>query len=327
MDESADRALAIVGIGAVLPDAPDVATFWENVKGGRYSIGEVPPGRWDPALYYDPDPAAPEKTYSKIGGWVRAFDWDPLGWRLPIPPRVVEAMDVAQQWAVACARAALLDYGHPQRPLDLARTAVVVGTAMAGDRHYLTSLRVFFPEFAQALAEAPSFAALPPAVREAIAQEARDRMGERLPGISEDSMPGELANCMAGRIANLFDLHGPNFVCDAACASALAAVDAAHDGLLEAEYDAALVGGVDRNMGPAPFVKFSKIGALSAMRTWSPRRATPSSSWAMNLRTRRIVLTTIACAGVRSSSGVSCKGAALIRSTISMPSVTLPNTQ
>jgi acyl transferase domain-containing protein len=265
--DAEDRALAIVGLSAILPDAPDVAAFWNNVKGGRYSVSDVPPERWDPALYFDPDPGAPEKTYSRIGGWVREFAWDPMGWRLPIPPRVAESMDVAQQWAVACARAALLDYGHPGRPLDLERTAVVIGTAMAGDRHYLTSLRVFFPEFARALAEAPSFAGLAPAVREAVEREAHARMAERLPGISEDSMPGELANCMAGRIANLFDLHGPNFVCDAACASALAAIDAAHDGLLEGEYDAALVGGVDRNMGPAPFVKFCKIGALSATGT------------------------------------------------------------
>ena len=44
-------------------------------------------------------------------------------------------------------------------------------------------------------------------------------------------MPGELANCIAGRIANLFDFHGPNFVCDAACASAMAAISAAIEGL------------------------------------------------------------------------------------------------
>ena len=63
----ADR-IAIVGAGAILPDAPNVATFWENVKKGRYSITEVEPDRWDPGLYYDPDPRAPDKTYSKLGG-------------------------------------------------------------------------------------------------------------------------------------------------------------------------------------------------------------------------------------------------------------------
>ena len=71
MENTAYRAIAIVGVGAVLPDAPNVGAFWENVKNGRYSISEVAPDRWDPALYYDPDPSVPDKTYSKIGGGVR----------------------------------------------------------------------------------------------------------------------------------------------------------------------------------------------------------------------------------------------------------------
>ena len=107
MEDTAYRAIAIVGTGAVLPDAPNVAAFWENVKGGRYSIREVSPDRWDPALYYDPDPAAPDKTYSKIGGWVRQYEWNPLQWRIAIPPRVADAMDEGQKWAVACTRQAL----------------------------------------------------------------------------------------------------------------------------------------------------------------------------------------------------------------------------
>ena len=89
------RAAAIVGVGAILPDAPDVASFWENLRSGKYSISETPRERWDPALYYDPDPQAPDKTYSKIGGWVREYEWDPLAWRVPIPPTVVDAMDQA----------------------------------------------------------------------------------------------------------------------------------------------------------------------------------------------------------------------------------------
>ena len=60
-DRSLDNAAAIVGVGAILPDAPDAAAFWRNVTTGRYSISEVDPERWDPALYYDPDPKAPEK--------------------------------------------------------------------------------------------------------------------------------------------------------------------------------------------------------------------------------------------------------------------------
>src|SRR5271167_1123972 len=267
MENTAHRAIAIVGLGAVLPDAPNVQTFWENVKKSRYSVSEVTPDRWDPAFYYDPDPSAPDKTYSKIGGWVRDYPWDPMKWRLPIPPRVAESMDGTQKWAIACTREALEDYGYPKRPFDPDRTAVILGNAMAGERHYLTSFRVFFPEYAHQLAESASFAALPAASRNNITRELHDRMDHRLPEITEDSMPGELANCIAGRIANIFNFHGPNYVVDAACASAMAAISSAVEGLIANDFDVAITGGIDRNMGAPTFVKFCKIGALSATGT------------------------------------------------------------
>src|SRR5512146_1224272 len=267
MEDTAYRAIAIVGTGAILPDAPNVSTFWENVKSGRYSITEVQPDRWDPALYYDSEPSAPDKTYSKIGGWVRDYPWEPMKWHLAVPPRVVDAMDVAQKWAIACTREALEDYGYPQRPLDLERTAVILGNAMAGEKHYLTALRVYFPEYARELEESGSFAALPEAVRRQITRELHDRMGRHLPPVTEDSMPGELANCIAGRIANIYNFHGPNYIVDAACASAMAAISSAVEGLVQNDFDAVITGGIDRNMGASTFVKFCKIGALSATGT------------------------------------------------------------
>ena len=267
MENTSSRAIAIVGIGAVLPDAPNVASFWNNVKAGRYSISEVSPERWDPKLYYDSDHSAPDKTYSKIGGWVREHVWDPIKWRLPIPPRVVEAMDVSQRWAIACTREALEDYGYPGRPLNTDRTAVILGNAMAGEKHYLTVLRVLFPEYARELAGSASFAALPEEVRSEVTRELHDRMGKLLPEITEDTMPGELSNCIAGRIANVFNFHGPNYVCDAACASAMAAISSAAEGLVANDFDVAVTGGIDRNMGASTFIKFCKIGALSATGT------------------------------------------------------------
>src|SRR6201987_5294159 len=267
MENTSDRAIAIVGVGEILPDAPNATSFWENIKSGHYSITEVQRDRWDPDLYYDPDPHAPDKTYSKIGGWIRDYPWDPIKWRLPIPPRVADAMDGSQKWAIACTREALEDFGYPTRSLDPDRTAVILGNAMGGERHYFTVLRAYFPEYARELTSSASFATLPPATRDKIVAELHDRMGKHLPEITEDSMPGELANCIAGRIANVFNFHGPNFVCDAACASAMAAITASAEGLIHHDYDVAITGGIDRNMGASTFVKFCKIGALSATGT------------------------------------------------------------
>jgi len=267
MESTSHRAIAIVGAGAILPDAPNVAAFWENIKNSRYSVTEVEPTRWDPALYYDPDHTALDKTYSKIGGWVRDFVWDPMKWRLGVPPRVVDAMDGAQKWAIACTREALEDYGYPRRPLDADRTAVILGNAMAGEKHYLSALRIYFPEYARELAETASFATLPETLRRDITRELHDRMAKAIPEITEDTMPGELANCIAGRIANIFNFHGPNYVVDAACASAMAAISSAIEGLVAKDFDAVVTGGIDRNMGASSFVKFCKIGALSGTGT------------------------------------------------------------
>ncbi len=257
------QAIAIVGMGAILPDATDASTFWQNILERRYSIHEVPPARWNPALYFDSDPAAPDKTYTKIGGWVNNFHFDPFKLKLAIPPKLLTSMDEAQQWGLAAAHQALTDYGYPQRPLDNTRVAVILGNALAGEGHYNSSMRIRLPEYLEALSNLPDFQSLPRELQTRLLDGMSDGIRGRVAAISEDTMPGELANIIAGRIANLFNFAGPNFVTDAACASSLAAVESAVHGLLAHRFDAALAGGVDRSMGPESFVKFSKIGALS----------------------------------------------------------------
>ena len=260
---AAERAVAVVGIGAILPDAPNAPKFWQNIREGVNSIKEVPRDRWNPDLYYDANPKVPDKTYSKIGGWVNDWKWDPLQWKLPIPPRVSQLMDLTQKWGIATAREALTDYGYPDRPLDRERTAVIYGNAMGGDMHLYSAARVFFPEFTEELKKAAGFASLPPDVRKSIIEQMYEGIDGKMPPITEDTMPGELSNILAGRIAAIYDFKGPNYVSDAACASAMAAMTAAISGLVDGDYDAVLTGGIDANMSPSTFVKFCKIGALS----------------------------------------------------------------
>jgi acyl transferase domain-containing protein/acyl carrier protein/NAD(P)-dependent dehydrogenase (short-subunit alcohol dehydrogenase family) len=261
---AAEKAVAIVGVGAIMPDAPNAPKFWQNIKDGRNSITEVTPDRWDSSFYYDPDLKALDKSYTKIGGWVREWDWDPLKWRLPIPPKVSAAMDLTQKWGVVTAREALNDYGYPEKPLNPERVAVILGNAMGGDTHLYSAARVFFPEFVHKLLRSDGYASLPDEKRREIMEQIQEGFYDRVPPVSEDTMPGELSNILAGRIAALFDFKGPNYTADAACASAMAAMSAAIVGLTEHDYDAVLTGGIDANMSPSTFVKFCKLGALSA---------------------------------------------------------------
>jgi malonyl CoA-acyl carrier protein transacylase len=256
-------AIAIVGLGAILPDALDVPTFWKNIQAGRYSISEVPANRWRADLFYDPNPAAPDKTYSKLGGWVKGFQFDAKGMGIAIPPRVLAQIDEAQQWAISASFQALQDYGYPERYLDPDRLAVILGSALGGEHHYKTTIRIHLPEYLDILASLPDFQNLDGDVQASLLQGLSRGLQSSTPAVTEDTMPGELSNIIAGRVANVFNFSGPNFVTDAACASSLAALQSAMEGLASHKFDAVLTGGVDRNMGVEAYVKFCKIGALS----------------------------------------------------------------
>ena len=90
MENTSYRAVAIVGAGAILPDAPNVPAFWENIKNGRYSVTEIDPERWVRRSITIPTRARQTRHISKIGGWVRDYVWEPMKWRLAVPPRVVD---------------------------------------------------------------------------------------------------------------------------------------------------------------------------------------------------------------------------------------------
>jgi acyl transferase domain-containing protein/phosphopantetheinyl transferase/acyl carrier protein len=255
--EPLPEAVAIIGVGAILPKANSSKAFWQNVLDKVDAIIEVPPDRWDASLHHNPDPAVPDATYSKIGGFVTGFRFDPLRFR--IPPSTARALDPVQQMALTAAAEALADAGYDEKPFDRSRCAVILGNSMGGERKGETDKRLHMREFAAALT----------ATAESDAERARIERAEReileaLPAITEDSMPGELANVIAGRVANVLDLSGKNLTTDAACASSHAALDTAVKAILDGDADMALCGGADRTMDAGTYVKFSKIGALSA---------------------------------------------------------------
>ena len=262
--------IAIVGISAIMPDAPTAEDFWSNIRGGRYSISDVPAERWDPELFYDADPVRPEdKTYSQDRR---------LGAGVPVGADGVEASRAAergralrrgpdvvgQRRALGPAGRGLAELGRRLRPRrrDPGQRARRRQVRAHHPAHRLPGVRP------RTWPVPPSFAALPADVQAAIRAEARERFLAGLPTITEDTMPGELANIMAGRVAALFNLRGPNFTTDAACASALAGMSAAIAGLQAHHYDALRRRRASTTTwAPGAFVRFCKIGALSATGT------------------------------------------------------------
>jgi polyketide synthase PksN len=86
------REIAIIGISGRFPQARNVEELWENLKGGKDCISEIPRERWDPNTYFDPQKGKPGKSYSKWGGFLDGIDeFDPLFFN--ISPREAQYMD------------------------------------------------------------------------------------------------------------------------------------------------------------------------------------------------------------------------------------------
>ncbi len=263
MNTKTKEPIAIIGMGAIMPGALTKDEFWQNIQSGKYCITEVPKSYWDADLYYSPDHKAEDKLYSKIGGFIPStFKFDSIRYR--IPPQIAKQMDPIQHLAIETTRMALEDSGYDKKEFDRNRCAVIVGNSMGGMKNDKSNLRLNRPVYYEILKKTPTYQALSPETGKKLIDEMEDGVRAHFMPVTEDSMPGELANVIAGRLANVFDLHGTNFTVDAACATSLAAVDQAVNGLREGNFDMAIVGGVDQMMAPASYIKFCKIGALSA---------------------------------------------------------------
>jgi malonyl CoA-acyl carrier protein transacylase len=256
--------IAVVGLGCVVPDASDIETFWQNLVSGKDSIRVVPDHRWDAELYWNPDRKTADRSYAKIGGFV-AQDFGFKARDFRIPPNVAKQIDPVQKMTLVAVQQALNDAGlGKEATVDRSRIAVILGNAMGGNAtRDRTNLRVYAAAMAASLETLPELANLPAHERAKLAAAFEQHFKADLPTITEDSMPGELSNVVAGRVSNAFDLGGPNFTVDAACASSMAALQAAVKGLQDGDFDVAVTGGADRSMDVPTYTKFCKIGALS----------------------------------------------------------------
>src|SRR3954471_7344738 len=106
------QRVAIVGIGCRFPGGvytPD--QYWDFMLRRGDGIVEVPRERWNTDLFYDPDPAAPGRAYTRHGGFVTRSPWDFDAEFFGISPREAEVMDPQQRWVLEVAWEALDDAG------------------------------------------------------------------------------------------------------------------------------------------------------------------------------------------------------------------------
>jgi acyl transferase domain-containing protein/NAD(P)H-dependent flavin oxidoreductase YrpB (nitropropane dioxygenase family) len=258
--------IAIIGMACMFPKAGDLHAYWHNIVHRVDAITEVPADHWDWRLYYDADPPSPhpsppgggeggvrgarDKITSKWGGFLDDIPFDPLAYGMP--PASLRSIEPMQLLLLEAVRRALADAGYAERPFDRERTAVILG---AGGGAAQLSMAYGFRSYLPMLAHVPGLRDLAPQIVQ--------KAAEFLPELTEDSFPGILLNVAAGRVANRFNLGGPNFSVDAACGSSLAALYAGVRELESGGSDLAVVMGADTVQNPFTYLLFSKTHAFS----------------------------------------------------------------
>jgi acyl transferase domain-containing protein/NAD(P)H-dependent flavin oxidoreductase YrpB (nitropropane dioxygenase family)/NAD(P)-dependent dehydrogenase (short-subunit alcohol dehydrogenase family) len=242
--------IAVIGMACFYPGATGVAEYWQNILDRVNAVTEVPQSHWDWRLYYDPDPRAPDKIISKWGGFLKDIPFDPV--TFGITPKSVPSIEPLQLFLLEAARQALANAGYAERPFRRDRTAAVLGIGGGGSPLAVAyGFRTCLP-----LLETVPELNLRPA-------DLLAKCSPFMPEWTEDSFPGILFNVAVGRIANRFNLGGPNYAIDAACGSSLAAVHACVRELEMGTSDLAIALGADTVQTPYAYVAFSKTHALS----------------------------------------------------------------
>ncbi len=248
----ANEPIAIVGMAGLFPNAHDVHTYWHNILNNVPGIIDPPSNNWD--------------THIRGGylGDLARFNPKKFG----VKARALDGTEPAQWLALATAQAALDDANFDSfGTAELrAKTAVIIGNGAYINRgnttHYQTGTlvdeTVDLIDRLELGLEAEQLSAL------------REELQGHLPAVNARTAQGLIPNIIAGRVANHLDLMGGAYTVDAACASALFAVEQAIRGLQRGEIDCAIVGGA-YVASPGPMATlFGELGIVAANGTIEP---------------------------------------------------------
>jgi acyl transferase domain-containing protein len=250
-------AVAIIGMACLFPGAPDLDTYWKNICSGFDAITEVPATRIDP-VFFDEVARGAEHFYCRRGGFIDAyasFDATAFG----VMPVAARGAEPDQLLALQVAARAIADAGYDTRSFARDRVGVILGRG-----GYPGAGRTRLEEHVRSAEQiVATLRGLLPDLGEAELARIKKEFQSQLHAPGADAAIGLVPNLAASRIAHRLDLHGPAFNVDAACASALVAVEQATRELDSGRCDLVLCGGVHVGQDEAFWSVFCQLGALS----------------------------------------------------------------
>jgi len=221
-----DAPIAVIGMACRFPGgATTPERYWHNLAHGHDAVTEVPPERWDNAAWFDPDPDAAGRTYSRHGGFLGAVDQFDAAF-FGIAPRDARAMDPQHRLVLECVWEAFERAGIPPASLSGSRTGTFVGLTATDYGWLIQSTK------------GPS-------------------------AMDAYFLTGVAPSFIAGRTAHVFGFEGPAVAIDTACSSSLVAVHLACSSLRLGDSDVAVAAGANLLLAPMSQVVMAKVRVLS----------------------------------------------------------------
>jgi acyl transferase domain-containing protein len=225
VENARNEPIAIIGMACRFPGGATIEEYWSLLRDGRDLVAEVPADRWDVEAFYDPDPDAIGKSYTRWGAFlpeVKAFDADFFG----ISRREAMNLDPQQRLLLELAWEGLENAGVAPAAMTGTRTAIHIGMASFDHVHL----------------QAQSGAALNGGAYTA---------------------SGWAPAMAAGRLAYIFGLHGPATTIDTACSSSIVAAHLGVQNLRNGEADFAIAAGVNVMLSPLGSILCSRARMMS----------------------------------------------------------------
>ena len=234
--------IAVVGLGGLFPQAPDLDTFQRNIQARLDASRAVPSGRWvvDAQDAYDPVLAL-DKVYSTRACFVDGFMFDPAG--LQLDADTLHGLDPLYEMVLHVGRQAFDDAATGT--LDRRRVGVTLAAiALPTDGSSTITREVLGRAFEDTLLGTTG------------------RETQRAVALSSP-LNAHVTARPASLLAQALGLGGGSCTLDAACASSLCAVKLACDELRAGRTDAMLAGGVSRPDSLYTQMGFCQLRALS----------------------------------------------------------------
>jgi acyl transferase domain-containing protein/phosphopantetheinyl transferase len=255
--------VAVIGLSCVFPGAQDADTFWQNIVNKVDSTQLAPADRIDPVHFSDSTNPV-DRFYCQRGGFISDYEFDPTAFG--ILPLAVEGTEPDHLLTLDLVQKALDDAGIFKKNISLEKTGIIIGKGNYTGPGATRAIEIVRTgeQISSLLKE------LLPEVSSADIEKVKHAFQERKGRFAADTAMGLIPNLVASLVANRFNLGGAAFTVDAACASALIAVDHAVQELQRGRSDIMIAGGVHTGQNAAFWSIFAQLGAMSRQQQIKP---------------------------------------------------------